>query len=558
MKNEFLDNKNAGGNSNQGTSKKHSPVQPLVIAGTLMIGLLIGSNMGSGLFSLGHNSISSSGKLAGVLDIIESNYVDSVKRSQLVDDAITSILAGLDPHSYYISPKDLAAMTEPLEGEFDGIGVEFIIQNDTLRVVKTVPGGPSEKAGVEPGDKIVQVNGENISGKELTSEKAMKLLKGKRGTEVKVGISRRRSPKVLEFTLVRDAIPIASVSASFWINPETGYIKVERFAKTTYDEFMKAAHKMRDQGMKKLVLDLRGNGGGFMDPATMIIEEFLTKDKLIVYTEGLHSPRTETYSGRNGKLKDIDLVVMIDQGSASASEIVAGALQDWDRSVTIGRRSFGKGLVQHEIPLPDSSALRLTVARYYTPTGRCIQRPYGDTIDYEGDFHKRVVNGELTVADTTEMPDSLKFTTPAGRIVFGGGGIMPDVFVPIDSIYFNPLLSQISYSGILRDFCFHYVDDHRKELTSKNQNENEFVTNYQVSEEITGLFLDRARADGFVFTTAELDEIRDEIKLRIKAQIGKNLFDDNTMYHVLLQGDQDFSKAIEVLDHYKEFAVVRN
>jgi carboxyl-terminal processing protease len=555
-----MKNENIGHYGESGKPKNRnspSPLQPLLFAGTLLVGLFIGNNMGEGLFSMQDRTLSGSGKLAGVIDIIENNYVDSVQRTQLVDDAIRTILSGLDPHSYYISPEELAAMTEPLEGEFDGIGVEFIIQDDTLRVVKTVPGGPSEKAGIEPGDKIVQVDGQDISGKELTSEQAMKKLKGKRGTEVKVGIKRKRSTQLLEFTLERDAIPISSVSAAIHIDDQTGYIKIERFAKTTYDEFMKAAHKMRDEGMKKLVLDLRGNGGGFMDPATMIIEEFLTSDKLIVYTEGLHSPRMETRSGRDGRFRNMDLVVLIDQGSASASEIVAGALQDWDRSVTVGRRSFGKGLVQHEIDLPDSSALRLTVARYYTPTGRCIQRPYGDSIDYDGDFHDRLVHGEFSVQDSTSMPDSLKFTTPGGRTVFGGGGIMPDVFVPIDSVFFNPLLSEIAYSGILRDFCFNYVDENRKELQAANKSATEFVRSYEISDAITQKFLAQAREDGFEFTDATLNPILDEIKMRIKAQIGKNLFDDNTMHHVLLSGDHDFAKAIEVLSHYSEFAVIK-
>ena len=538
-------------------SKKPSPMQPLLFAGVLLIGLFIGNNMGEGLFSVKAPSLSGSGKLAGVIDIIENNYVDSVKRSKLVDNAIESMLSELDPHSYYISQEDLAAMTEPLEGEFDGIGVEFIIEKDTLRVVRTVPGGPSEKAGIEPGDKIVAVNGENISGKELTSTKAMKLLKGKRGTEVKVTVQRKRLPKPVEYTLVRDAIPITSVSASIQVDAETGYIKIERFAKNTYDEFMVAAHKMKDKGVKKLILDLRGNGGGFMDPATAIAEEFLDKDKLIVYTEGLHSPRQDTRSTRDGRLKNMELVVLIDQGSASASEIVAGALQDWDRSVTVGRRSFGKGLVQHEIELSDSSALRLTVARYYTPTGRCIQRPYGDSIDYNSDFHDRLVNGELSIADSTHMPDSLKFVTPGGRTVYGGGGIMPDVFVPVDSIYFNTLLSGIAYSGLLRNFCFNYVDDHRAQLLASNKSAGSFVRSYNVNPELMDQFLAKVKEDGFKFTEAQITPIRDEIKLRIKAQIGKNLFDDNTMYHVLLEGDKDFMRALEVLDHYQEFAIMR-
>ena len=542
MKNESLEKfENA-----ESAQRKPSALQPLFFAGTLIVGMFIGTNLGDrNLLQVKTGTEENPNKLVSLIDYIEDHYVDSVDKKKLIDDAIGSILKNLDPHSYYMDPEDLAQAQEQLEGKFEGIGVEFMIYKDSLVVVKTVPGGPSEKAGLKAGDRIVEVEGKAISGKELDSDKAQKLLKGKGGSEVVVAVARRGNEKSLPFTITRGSIPIESVSASFMVNDTTGYVKVERFAQTTYDEFYEATKTLENKGCKKLVLDLRGNGGGLLDQATQMIEEFLPKDKTIVYTEGRHSAKEVIKSSKRGEFINMEVVVLIDQGSASASEIVAGALQDWDRSTTVGRRSFGKGLVQHEVELPDRSALRLTVARYYTPTGRCIQKPYGDSIDYAGDFHNRLVNGELTVADSTHYPDSLKFVTPGGRVVYGGGGITPDVFVPLDSTYLNAILGELTYTGIIRQYSFNYIDVKRKDF-EKYKDGKEFLKKFQVSDAMVTELLGMAKAEGIAVTSANQKKLSAELKNRVKAQLARHLYDDNTMYQVLLESDKDFKKAMEI------------
>jgi carboxyl-terminal processing protease len=542
MKNESLEKFETA----ETAKRKPSALQPLFFAGTLIVGMFIGTNLGDrNLLQVKTGTEENPNKLVSLIDYIEDHYVDSVDKKKLIDDAIGSILKNLDPHSYYMDPEDLAQAQEQLEGKFEGIGVEFMIYKDSLVVVKTVPGGPSEKAGLKAGDRIVEVEGKAISGKELNSDKAQKLLKGKGGSEVVVAVARRGNEKSLPFTITRGSIPIESVSASFMVNDTTGYVKVERFAQTTYDEFYEATKTLENKGCKKLVLDLRGNGGGLLDQATQMIEEFLPKDKTIVYTEGRHSKKEIIKSSKRGEFIDMEVVVLIDQGSASASEIVAGALQDWDRSTTVGRRSFGKGLVQHEVELPDRSALRLTVARYYTPTGRCIQKPYGDSIDYAGDFHNRLVNGELTVADSTHYPDSLKFVTPGGRVVYGGGGITPDVFVPLDSTYLNAILGELTYTGIIRQYSFNYIDVKRKEF-EKYKDGKDFVKKFQVSDGMVTELLGMAKAEGIAVTSANQKKLSSELKNRVKAQLARHLYDDNTMYQVLLESDKDFKKAMEI------------
>ena len=482
--------------------------------------------------------------------------MDSVNKQQLIEDAIASVLKNLDPHSYYMGSEEVALEKERMKGEFSGVGIEFLIMRDSLMVVKTIKDGPSAKAGLQSGDRIVAVNGVEISGKELDGDKAQKLLKGKQGSEVKVAVMRPGSKGLQEFTIERGSIPIESVTASFMVNDSVGYIKVDRFAEKTYDEFMAAAEKLEDDGCSSLILDLRGNGGGLLNQAAEIVEEFLPEGRTIVKTRGMHTGEDEIRSGKEGKYKKLDVVILIDQTSASASEIVAGALQDWDRAVTVGRRSFGKGLVQHEMELADNSALRLTVARYYTPTGRCIQKPYGDSINYEDDFQKRLETGELTSADSIHFPDSLLFRTPAGRLVYGGGGIMPDVFVPIDSIYFSGLLSDIAYSGIIRNYCFNYLDDHRKEL-KKFKTADDFIDDFTVSESMINGLVSLAEKEKIKVNRAVLKKITPQLRMRIKGQLARSLFDDTAMVRVSLESDPDFKRALQVAAEYREFAAVK-
>lgn len=516
----------------------------------LILGIYIGTNLNEGNVFQQNKSDNSEnpGKLVNILNYIEENYVDSVDKKALIDVAINAILQELDPHSYYITPEEFAEMQEPMEGNFEGIGVEFMIQKDTLTVVTPLEGGPSELAGILAGDRIIQVDGENIAGVKVSNDKVMKMLKGPKGTEVKLLLRRRNEPKDLEFTIVRDKIPIESVVAAFMTDNETAYVKVTRFAKTTYEEFINAMQKLQAEGAKKVVLDLRGNGGGYLNTAIPMVEAFLSAGELIVYTEGKASPRRDYLCEKNGLFREMGLVVLINEGSASASEILAGALQDQDRAFIVGRRTFGKGLVQDEIALKDHSALRLTIARYYTPSGRSIQRPYGEGIDYEGDFEDRYTSGELLNADSISFPDSLKFSTKGGRTVYGGGGIMPDIFVPIDTTYDSEYFNELSYLGLLRQFGFEYVDKNRDRLL-KMGDESFFVNQYQVADDVMNQLFSYAQTEGLERDEAGIKRSKREIALRLKAQFAKQLYGDESFYKILLQADPDFEKGLESLNN---------
>ncbi len=528
----------------KGRDRKTSAMQPIWIGIMLVVGIYIGSNLNNGnVFEQRQQNDENPGKLVNIINYIEDNYVDSVEKKDLIETAINAMLEQLDPHSYYISPEELQAMQEPLEGNFEGIGVEFMIQRDTLMVVAPILGGPSEEAGILSGDRIVQVDGKDIAGKELTNTEVTKLLKGPKGTEVKLGIKRKNKEKLLEFNITRDRIPIESVVASFTVNENTGYVKVTRFAKTTYDDFLTAVNGLKSEGVSKLILDLRGNGGGYLNTAIPMVESFLKKNQLIVYTEGMHQHRREYSAERDGQFSDIELVVLINQGSASASEILAGALQDHDRAITVGRRSFGKGLVQDEIDLRDNSALRLTVARYYTPSGRCIQKPYGEGIDYENDYEFRYDHGELLTADSIHLQDSIIYRTSGGRIVYGGGGIMPDIFVPIDTSGVSMYLSELSYNGLFRQFGFEYTDANRQKLNYGNV--DDYMKSFKVSKQIVNEFVAFAAKDGVAVEEFGLKTSERHIIQRLKAHIAKNLFDDNAFYRVLLEDDTDFIAGMD-------------
>ncbi len=535
---------------------RNGAFQPLIYAILLVVGVYIGANFGSNTVLVNRRSPESNpNKLVNIINKIDEMYVDSVEKSLLINRAIDAMLEGLDPHSYYISAEDFAAIQEPLEGNFEGIGVEFLIQNDTLLVVTPIEGGPSEAAGIQAGDKIVRVDTTGIAGVGLTNERVVKLLKGEKGTKVELGIQRRGEARERVFTIVRDKIPIHSVVASVMVEPEIGYLRLTRFARTSYEEFMEGMEELVEAGAKRVILDLRGNGGGYLNVAIPMVEEFLDRDQLIVYTEGKASPRHEYRSRSKGRYSNLDVVVLINHGSASASEILAGALQDHDRSITVGRRSFGKGLVQDEIGLPDNSALRLTVARYYTPTGRSIQRPYGDGIDYANEYAERYENGELYEVDSIRTTDTLRFTTPGGRIVYGGGGITPDIFVPFDTVGVTYYFSELSYTGTLRTYAVDYTERNRASL-SRFANVDDFINGFTVTDEMISELARFGVVDGVPVDQRGLRLSQKPISVRIMAYIARSLFNEEAYYRVLLEDDALFDEALKAARDYSQFTIL--
>lgn len=532
--------------------RKSNAFQPLLIGLVLIVGIFLGTQLGKDaqLFDFQPNSGGDADKLLQVLERIEDNYVDSVDGDDLVERAIETLLDDLDPHSYYISPEDFSRMSEQMQGGFDGIGVEFMIEDDTLVVVNAIDGGPSQRAGIIAGDRIVLVDDSTITGADITSEDVMTRLKGRSGSSVKIGVQRPGKADLLSFDIERDRIPIYSVVAQYQ-DGDVGYVKINQFARTTYEEFRLAVDNLREGGTQKLVLDLRGNGGGYLDAATNIVEEFLDKNELIVFTEGRTQGKRNTYSSKRGKYREMEVTVLMNQSSASASEVVAGALQDHDRSITIGRRSFGKGLVQHQYEMRDNSALRITVARYYTPSGRCIQKPYGDGIDYEDDYHQRLESGELMSADSIEFADSLRFETPGGRIVYGGGGITPDIFIPLDTTR-SPLAVELSYLGAYRSVSLDYYVRNRQAMQQEYPDLISFDTRFDADDALLTALLDFGREQDPELGEPSATD-RAEMTARAKAYLAKHLFDESAYYYVLRHRDDDYQKALEVLRDYSTF-----
>ena len=489
-------------------------------------------------------------KFSDVLSYIQQEYVDTVDKNQLVNVSIEKMLQSLDPHSSYIPAEDLKSANEPLEGNFEGIGVEFHLQADTILVVSAISGGPSESVGIHAGDRIVMVEDTVVAGVNITNSEVMQKLRGPGGTKVKVKIARRGVPKLLTFTITRGKIPIYSLDASYMVNDSTGYFKISRFAATTYEEFMQASTSMKKKGMKQLIIDLRGNPGGYLDAATKLADEFLSDKKTVVYTEGKARPKTNYEATDVGEFENSKVVILIDEGSASASEILAGALQDWDRAIIVGRRSFGKGLVQEQTVLPDGSALRLTIARYYTPTGRSIQKPYKEGYDeYNNELNSRFDHNELLTADSIHFPDSLKFKTPGGKIVYGGGGIMPDIFVPIDTTgRNNSFLIETINSGLISEFSYNYVDDHRQELVSTYKTFGEFAKNFTVDKNIYDSFVKAAVSKNIRRNETEISEAAPYLKNQLKAFISRQVFKNEGFYPILLNVDKTYQKAVEVIN----------
>jgi carboxyl-terminal processing protease len=488
-------------------------------------------------------------KMVAAMQIIDLAYVDTVNMEQIVANAIVKSLKELDPHSAYISKEELQKANEPLEGSFEGIGVSFQIFQDTILVISPVPGGPSEKLGILSGDKIVKINKEEATGDKIDNQWVMDRLRGKKGTTVDVSIYRKGKSSLLNFTIVRDKIPLNSIDASFMAAPDIGYVRLNRFSKTSIEEFTMAVDSLRKHGMTKLILDLRGNSGGFLNTAVELADEFLMVGKLIVYTEGIHSPRQDYIASPTGNFEKGKLVVIIDEASASASEIVSGAVQDWDRGIVIGRRSFGKGLVQRPFNLPDGSVIRLTTARYFTPTGRCIQRPYTNGTDaYYEDFMKRFQHGEYTSADSIKFPDSLKYETPRGRVVYGGGGIMPDVFIPWDSTMFSDYYVELRRKGVANNYTLQYVENNREMLTQKYPTLSSFKANFTVDSTMLKSFFGMAEKDSVKFDEKGWQASELLILTQLKALIARNLWDISSFYEVMAPVDEEYLKAVSILE----------
>ncbi len=494
-------------------------------------------------------------KLQMTWRIINTFYVDTVNQQKLTENAISGMLKSLDPHSVYISAGEVKAMNEPLDGSFEGIGIEFNILDDTLMVVNPISGGPSEKVGIMAGDRIVSVDGDNVAGVGLKNSDVFRLLRGAKGTAVLLGIHRRSEKDILSFLVERDKIPIFSVNAAYMATPKIGYIRISRFAITTNDEFKKAMRKLEDEGVKDLILDLRGNGGGYLKAAIDIADEFLGNKKLIVYTEGITSAKKEHYSTNRGLSENGKLIVMIDEGSASASEIVSGAIQDWDRGVILGRRSFGKGLVQRPFSLPDGSIIRLTIAKYYTPSGRCIQKDYTHGIDaYHMEVYDRMKDGELFSKDSVRMSDSLVYKTKVlHRTVYGGGGIMPDVYVPMDTSMYSDYYRNVVAKGILNRFVLNYVDENRDALESKYTNFADFNREFIVDKPLMSKLISAAEKAGVKMNEEEYIKSEKHLSIQMKALIARDLWSTSEYFEVVNPLNKEYLNAIELMGNKSEY-----
>lgn len=485
-------------------------------------------------------------KINEVINYINQEYVDTVNQKKLVENTIEDLLHQLDPHSAYIPADDLQAMNEPLEGNFDGIGIEFHIQNDTIMVVTALAGGPSEALGIQSGDRIIKVEGKSVAGIGITNTQVMQNLRGPSGTKVKVTILRKGQQ--INYAITRGKIPIYSVDVSYMVTPRIGYIKISHFADRTYEEYLNGFMKLREAGMKSLILDLRGNPGGYLKTAIQLADEFLPEKKLIVYTRGRARPKESYYASEKGFFEEGQLVVLIDEGSASASEIVSGALQDWDRATIIGRRSFGKGLVQEQSEFPDGSALRLTIARYYTPTGRSIQKPYSSGFEnYENELLQRLKKGELLSSDSIHFSDSLKFTTPGGHTVYGGGGIMPDVFVALDTTGNSDYLSALNSKGLISEFVYTYVDQNRTML-KKYKSFDEFNKSFYVNDLILNQLMSFAQKNDVKPDEKGLRTSSLLVRAQVKALIARQIWKNEGFYPIIHTIDNTFRKAVELVE----------
>ena len=522
-----------------------------IFVGGWLVGLYYGRQLtGNQVRILLNSHTAQNDKLARVLNMIENDYVDSISRDSLAELAIPAILHKLDPHSAYIPASEFQQVEEPLKGEFDGIGVVFNMATDTVIVLNVIPSGPSRKAGVQGGDRIIKVNDTLIAGQKMLQTSVMKRLRGPRGTQVKLSIERKGIKDLVDIVVTRDAIPLHSVEASLMLTDEIGFIKLSQFARTSFAEIKKALTSLRKQGMKSLIFDLRGNSGGFLDQAILIANEFLPSGSLIVYTEDRDKKQLRQYSDGRGSSTDLNIAVLIDESSASSSEILAGALQDNDRGTIIGRRSFGKGLVQSQTPFKDGSALRLTIARYYTPTGRSIQKPYtaGDEESYELDIVNRFNRNEFFTTDSIHFADSLRYTTPKGKVVYGGGGIMPDIFVPLDTLNITKYYTEVTARNILYRYTIEYSDMHRKALESV-KNIVELKALLDGDKSMFNNFVRYAEKQGVKPNWKDINRSRYIMEAQLRAYISRNSnLEDNAFYYFIRPIDKTVLRAIEELE----------
>jgi carboxyl-terminal processing protease len=489
------------------------------------------------------------GKLDYAIQMIKYFYVDTVNEKQLSDEAMKAMVKALDPHTVYIPAEELKDANENLVGKFEGIGIQFNILNDTIMVTATISGGPSEKVGLRAGDRIVTIDRENVASVKITNKDVLKKLRGDKGTKVTVGIFRRSSDKLLDYVITRDQIPLFSVDAAYEIAPHIGYIKISRFADSTVEEFRQALKKLKDVGITSLILDLEGNGGGYLNRAYELADEFLSDGKKIVYTRGRNNQPEDYFASTGGGFEKGKLAVLIDETSASASEIVAGAIQDWDRGLIIGRRSFGKGLVQKPYMLPDGSMIRLTIAHYYTPSGRCIQKPYvkGESEDYELDISNRFKHGELTSRDSIHFEDTTEYFTNSKRMVYGGGGIMPDIFIPLDTTLRSDYYTDLLRKNVFNDFTLTYTDDHRNELKATYPNITAFKNNFVISKKFYDEFVAFGEKQGVKRDTAATEKSEYIVRNSMKALIARNLWDSDAFFEIANDLNPNVKKAIEAI-----------
>ena len=527
---------------------KNKSLMPIIYSAILVAGIFLGIYLAK---SNGITATSQSNDdmsyINDVFSLIDKEYVDTINIKDLQVKAVTHILESMDPHSEYIKPEVLEDVNDNLQGSFHGIGVSFRIEKDTIAIINTIKGGPSEKVGIMAGDRIVYVGDTLVAGTKVTNKDAMRLLKGPKKTKVDVKIKRRGVDELLDFTIVRDVIPTHSVDVAYMIDDEIGFVKMTKFSATTHKEFVEAIKKLKSEGMKKLILDLRDNTGGYLGESVGVVDELLEDNKLIVYTEGEHRERAYLFSRHRGLWEDKDVVVLINEGSASASEIVAGALQDNDRGTIIGRRSFGKGLVQEQFDLGENGALRLTVARYYTPTGRCIQKPFtGNKEEYLLEEYSRYTTGEMFNIDSIHFADSLKYITPEGRIVYGGGGIMPDIYVPLENDSSHYFFNKMANSGILFQYAFDYADAHRKKILSYGDVKN-FDKKFVFTDAMFDELMRRAEEKKITGNKADKDKARELSEPLFKAYVARDVFGDEAFYVLYEPIDEILQEAISKL-----------